>query len=241
MGRKIERVGFDEEERKVILEYRGSHARPEFEEAGCDYAVIAVPSSIVKRWSAASRHARRDIQRHRQRALHVGLQGGAGVLGALLGAPREPDFTAGAPPRATSPGSGPSATPATTSTGRARRRVSEGEHVRYVVDAMAEIHGEWINELYTGNYNRRCWILDEYESASWASPTVGQHALYLPEYFKTYHNMIFIGEHTSYTHAWIASALESGIRGSVQLLLELGLVDEAKDAVNKWMARWIDI
>ena len=53
--------------------------------------------------------------------------------------------------------------------------------------------------------------------------------------------MIFVGEHTSYTHAWIASALESGIRGSVQLLLELGLVDEAKAAVNKWMARWIDI
>lgn len=75
--------------------------------------------------------------------------------------------------------------------------------------------------------------------------------------------MIFVGEHTSYTHAWIASALESGIRGSVQLLLgmfwthsrviretmnsansrrtELGLVDEAKEAVNKWMARWIEI
>lgn len=31
--------------------------------------------------------------------------------------------------------------------------------------------------------------------------------------------MIFVGEHTSYTHAWIASALESGIRGSVQLML----------------------
>lgn len=31
--------------------------------------------------------------------------------------------------------------------------------------------------------------------------------------------MIFVGEQTSYTHAWIASALESGIRGGVQLLL----------------------
>jgi hypothetical protein len=31
--------------------------------------------------------------------------------------------------------------------------------------------------------------------------------------------MIFVGEHTSYTHAWIASAIESGVRGSVQLLL----------------------
>ena len=31
--------------------------------------------------------------------------------------------------------------------------------------------------------------------------------------------LIFVGEHTSYTHAWIASALDSGIRGAVQLLL----------------------
>jgi monoamine oxidase len=38
--------------------------------------------------------------------------------------------------------------------------------------------------------------------------------------------MIFVGEHTSYTHAWIASALESGIRGSVQLLLGQSLSRE---------------
>ena len=75
--------------------------------------------------------------------------------------------------------------------------------------------------------------------------------------------MIFVGEHTSYTHAWIASAVESGVRGSVQLLLgkpfperlkvsiesmadvlyhtELGLVDEAKEVVDTWMARWISV
>lgn len=53
--------------------------------------------------------------------------------------------------------------------------------------------------------------------------------------------MIFVGEHTSVTQSWVAPAIESGIRGAVQLLLELGLVDEAKEAVDKWMARWIDI
>lgn len=36
--------------------------------------------------------------------------------------------------------------------------------------------------------------------------------------------MIFVGEHTSYTHAWIASALDSGIRGAVQLLLGMNLL-----------------
>ncbi len=39
----------------------------------------------------------------------------------------------------------------------------------------------------------------------------------------------------------VASALESGIRGSVQLLLELGLVDEAKEITKTFMARWISI
>lgn len=53
--------------------------------------------------------------------------------------------------------------------------------------------------------------------------------------------MIFVGEHTSFTHAWISSALESGVRGGIQLLLELGLVDEAKEANEKWMGRWIDV
>ena len=39
----------------------------------------------------------------------------------------------------------------------------------------------------------------------------------------------------------VSSALESGIRGSVQLLLGLGLVDEAKAITQTFMARWIHI
>jgi hypothetical protein len=38
-----------------------------------------------------------------------------------------------------------------------------------------------------------------------------------------------IGEHTSINHAWIFSALESSVRGVVQLLLDDGLVDEAQE------------
>ncbi|KAL8930405.1 MAG: hypothetical protein Q9208_000588 [Pyrenodesmia sp. 3 TL-2023] len=87
----------------------------------------------------------------------------------------------------------------------------ELEHVQYVLNAMVEIHGEVAREQYTGRYNRKCWALDPLESASWASPSV------------------------------VPSALESGIRGSVQLLLELGLIDEAKAITEKFMARWISI
>jgi len=64
--------------------------------------------------------------------------------------------------------------------------LSEEEHVRLVLDAMTEIHGEDTRKLYTGKYNRRCWAHDPLESAAWANPGIGQHQLYIPEYFKTY-------------------------------------------------------
>jgi monoamine oxidase len=64
--------------------------------------------------------------------------------------------------------------------------LTEEEHVQLVLDAMTEIHGEETRKLYTGRYNRRCWAHDPLERAAWASPTIGQHRLYIPEYFKTY-------------------------------------------------------
>ncbi|KAI5288111.1 hypothetical protein KEM54_005463 [Ascosphaera aggregata] len=118
---------------------------------------------------------------------------------------------------------------------------SEGEHVKYVLDAMAELLGDIVYEQYTGNYSRKCWKMDRFQLGSWASPAIGEHKAWIPSYFNTENNMIFVGEHTSYTHAWIAPALESGVRGTVQLLLKLGLVDEAKKINKQWMARWINI
>jgi hypothetical protein len=50
---------------------------------------------------------------------------------------------------------------------------------------------------------------------------------------------VFVGEHTSFTHVWIWSALESAVRGTTQLLLEMGLVDKAKAVTSEWMARWM--
>lgn len=48
---------------------------------------------------------------------------------------------------------------------------------------------------------------------------------FIPAFFKTEQGIIMSGEGTSYTSAWIASALESGVRAATQVLLELGLVD----------------
>lgn len=67
--------------------------------------------------------------------------------------------------------------------------LSAEEHVQYVLDAMIEIHGEIARQTYTGKNARKCWVLDPLESASWATPSVGMHELYIPAYFKTANNV----------------------------------------------------
>jgi hypothetical protein len=37
------------------------------------------------------------------------------------------------------------------------------------------------------------------------------------------------------------SAMDAATRATTQLLLELGLVDEAKQIVEEWMGRWIKV
>ncbi|KAI0387444.1 L-amino acid oxidase LaoA [Hypomontagnella monticulosa] len=117
--------------------------------------------------------------------------------------------------------------------------LSDAEHVEMVLDAMVSLHGKQARDFYTGNYTRLCWLQDEHTATSWCRPDVEQHRLYIPAYHRTEHNTIFIGEHTAPTHAWISSSLHSAVRGSVQLLLELGMIDEAKKLNRQWMGEWI--
>ncbi|KAJ5145466.1 Amine oxidase [Penicillium bovifimosum] len=124
---------------------------------------------------------------------------------------------------------------------RSTAALSEDEHVALIQRTMVEIHGDIAAEQFTGIYNRQCWEFDQHQAGAWADPTVGQQELYLPAYYQTEFKTIFIGEHTSYTHAWIFSALDSAVRGTTQLLLDLGLVDEAKEIVETWMGRWIKL
>ncbi|KDN69069.1 putative L-amino-acid oxidase [Colletotrichum sublineola] len=113
------------------------------------------------------------------------------------------------------------------------------EHVGWVLDAIASLHGEEVRDLYNSDYACLCWLEDEHTATAWCRPDVEQHKLYIPSYHRTEHDTIFIGKHTAPTHAWISSALYSSVRGSVQLLLELGLVNEAKQLNEKRTGRWI--
>ncbi|KAK4635407.1 L-amino-acid oxidase [Fulvia fulva] len=114
-------------------------------------------------------------------------------------------------------------------------------HVDLVLDAIVSLHGEEARDLYTGDYERLCWLQDEFTATSWTRPDVEQHKLYIPAYHRTEKNIIFLGEHTAPTHAWVSSSLHESVRGSVQLLLELGMVEEAKELNQRWMGRWIGL
>ncbi|KAJ5946642.1 hypothetical protein N7454_003481 [Penicillium verhagenii] len=124
---------------------------------------------------------------------------------------------------------------------RSAAALSVEEHVSLIQRTMVEVHGEIAAEQFTGIYDRQCWEFDQHQAGAWCDPLVGQQELYLPAYYQTEFKTIFIGEHTSYTHAWIFSALDSAVRGTTQLLLDLGLVDEAKSVVDTWMGRWIKL
>ncbi|KAI1505740.1 flavin-containing amine oxidoreductase [Biscogniauxia marginata] len=254
MNTKVERIQWLEESQKLNVQWRHNYTDRVFQNATFDYVFLAIPPPQLKKlrlptlpatisnaiqnvpFASACKVAlefKTRFWQHYENPIYGG-QSDTDIAG--IGSINYPSYCLNC--------TGPASMLASYVTGDWADiwvAVPEEEHVQYVIDAMTEIHGAVVTEQYTRNYNRRCWRMDEYEGGGWASPTIGQHQLYIPEYFKTYSNMIFIGEHTSYTHAWITSALESGVRGSVQLLLELGLIDEAKAAVDKWMGRWIDV
>ncbi|KAH8173710.1 flavin containing amine oxidoreductase domain-containing protein [Sarocladium implicatum] len=120
--------------------------------------------------------------------------------------------------------------------------MSESEHMAYIKRALSQIHGsEVIEENWTGNFARQCWEHDEHQAGAFTMQIFGQQHLYLPAFYQTEFNTVFIGEAATFTHTWVFSALEAAARGTVQLLLDMGLVDEAKQLTHTWMARWIEI
>ncbi|KAI6355375.1 hypothetical protein MCOR25_008216 [Pyricularia grisea] len=253
LNRKIERVSFSEEKKEVTLQWKG--AGSELQSASYDYAVMAVPFVVMANWrlpklGSALTNAIQTLPS--VPACKIALEYKTRfwekfenpIYGGCSTTTDIPGFESVCYPSYNLNGTGPASILASYNferTSLQQGALSEEEHVQKAVDIMTEIHGDVAREQYTGNFRRVCSHHNEFRIGAYTNPMAGQMELYIPEYFKTHSNMIFIGEHTSYTHAWVASALESGIRGSVQLMLELGLVDEAKAAVDKWMARWIDV
>ncbi|KAL2830443.1 L-amino-acid oxidase [Aspergillus pseudoustus] len=254
--RKIQRIDYLENENKVQVSWKDNYTDCHFQDKTYDYTFVAAPFTVVRKWKLP------ELSPTLANAI-AGLNYQSACKMALEFHSRFWEHT----PRpiygscntvTDAPGIGDICYPGfnLNSTGPAvvlgsynkddygERWVStaEEEHAQYVLDSLVQLHGDAAREQYTGRFKRLCWLEEESNAGgSWALPSVGQHKLYIPAYFGTEKNMIFIGEHTSYTHSWIASALESAVRGSVQLLLELGLVDEAKQITREWMGRWITV
>ncbi|KAF7588240.1 hypothetical protein BBP40_005960 [Aspergillus hancockii] len=254
LGRKVEGLSYNETSRKIAVNWREDPMQFEPKSEEYDYAVVAAPFSKVRLWDLprySSLLSRAISTMNYDQSCKISLLfetrfwehqenpifGGCGSVDLPgIGSVCYPSFNINA--------TGPGVVLASYISGalaRSTAALSTEDHVALVLRSMIQIHGSIAAEQYTGIYDRQCWEVDEHQAGAWAAPLIGQQELYLPAYYQTEFKTIFIGEHTSYTHAWIFSALDSAVRGTTQLLLDLGLVDEAKVIVHTWMGRWIKV
>jgi len=202
-NRKIERITYDASTKKVHLLSRNSFTSKTFKTSTHDYAIISAPFTVVRRWRLpplpttltnaiqnlaymsgckVALEFRTRFWEHYPTPIYGGCSTTTDIWG--IGEICYPSYNLN--------GTGPAsilASWAPIDWGERWVSVSEAEHVAYVLEVMEEIHGPVIREQYTGKYNRKCWLLEE--TGGWASPTVGQHQLYMPEYFKTHSNVGF--------------------------------------------------
>ena len=251
---KVESLTWNSTTKKVTLAWRDKPFSKTTTSLTADYAVISAPFTKLRLWRLppySSLLSRAIASLNYDTACKVALHfrtrfwehlpkpifGGCGSVDIpIVGFICYPSYNLN--------GTGPGVLLASYVTGpqaRAASTLSEEEHAAYILRAIEEVHGKVASEQFTGQWNRVCWEAEADEGGGWASPLVGQQELYLPAYFRTEFGSVFVGEHTTYTHAWIWSALESAVRGTVQLLLEMGLVDEAKSVTASWMGRWIEV
>ena len=255
-GRYVSGLTYKPETDKIAVNWReeGNKLSVQTNSSEFDYVVTAVPFSKVRLWrlpaysSLLSRAINTmNYQPSCKIALHyktrfwehmdppiIGGCGSTDIPG--VGSVCYPAYQINSTGPGVILGSYTSGTPA-----RSVAALSTEDHVALIQRAMVEVHGEIAAEQWTGNFDRQCWETDEHQAGAWAAPLVGQQELYIPAYFQTEFKTVFIGEHTSYTHAWIFSALESAVRGTTQLLLDMGLVDEAKTVTTAWMGRWLSL
>lgn len=254
LGRKITGLKYNDDTEKISITWRDDPFAMSPQSEEYDYAVVAAPFSKVRLWELpnySSLLKRAITNMNYQQVCKVALHYStrfwehqeAPIFGGC-GSVDVPGISSVCYPSYQLNSSLPGVILASYQSGPLARSVaalSEADHIAHVQRAMVQVHGPVASEQYTGNFDRQCWEFDEHNAGAWAEPLVGQQELYLPAYFQTEFKTVFVGEHTSYTHAWIFSALDSAVRGTAQILLDMGLVDEAKEIVQTWMGRWIHI
>lgn len=217
----MERIKFNKTAEKVQLQWRDSTTTQKLQSSSYDYAIIAVPFSVLRKWRMPKplplvlTNAIAEL--NYDNACKVALEFSTRfwehyenpIYGSCSTSTDIPGIGQICYPSYNINGTGPASILASFTFGVFSNHwisVSEEDHVQYVLEAMIEIHGEEIRELYTGKYRRKCWLEDPYASGAWASPIAGQHELYMPEYFKTHNNVSKVQEDLSlYTFLHLAT------------------------------------
>ncbi|KAK3366292.1 amine oxidase [Lasiosphaeria ovina] len=205
LNRRIERASYSPDSKTVTLQSPGANADPWINSAH-DYVMLAVPFSAMRNWSISGLSTTMQDAITRlpyTSACKVALEFETRFWEHLS----EPIYgTCRAAGREMFPGIGNICYPSYNLNGTGRgallasyisepgwgdkwASVGESDHVQYVLDAMIRIHGDVVRRQYTGKFSRVCGCLDPLEGASWADPTVREHQIYLPEYFKTHNNV----------------------------------------------------
>lgn len=201
LGSKVERIKHDNETDRLTLSWRSNYTESALSSSSFDYVVISAPFTVVRRmrlpqlsygitnaissfpYSTACKVAleyRTRFWEHFERPIYGSCSSSTDIPG--IGSICYPSYNIN--------GSGPASLLASYEFSVDWTSVDEAQHVQYVVDAMVEIHGEVAREEYTGKFNRKCWSLDEFAGGGgWASPAVGNHEAYLPDFFKVHKNV----------------------------------------------------
>lgn len=90
------------------------------------------------------------------------------------------------------------------------------QRVRYALDQVAAIHGEYVRELFVTGTSHS-WSQDDFSLGEAAMFQPGQIAELQATVATAEGNVHFAGDHTTLRHAWIEGAIESGLRVAVEV------------------------
>ena len=88
--------------------------------------------------------------------------------------------------------------------------LSEEECLNQTLDDLSEIHGEYIRDLYIEGIVKR-WSLDPFSHGAWTQFNPYQLSNLWVPLTRPNGNLYFAGEHTSFIHGWIDTAMRSAV------------------------------
>lgn len=91
--------------------------------------------------------------------------------------------------------------------------MSDDELKLMVLNDLMKIHGEYIQDLYTGGIVKK-WGLDPYSLGAFAIFTPYQQTYYAKALAMNEGRIYFAGEHTDMPHGWIETAMKSAIKAA---------------------------